>query len=370
MFFFYIIDACFNLKENKRNIVFFLFFLTLSFLGIIIVDSMIFSVANKAEDELKVHNENTVTINFSKPIYKETIVNTFNYENIGLSFYKNLFLSVSGYPSKENQKQVYGVDEYFLSSLGVSPHEDFKGNVVIVDEREEYANNKQVFIGGIPFSIIGVKKIKKTDFLDSLGLNNGALEYKYLIPIETAFRLSLNEKINKVNIIFNDKISNHTIGKIKGDLDKVSNISYSITTFLDVKKTIDNVIERFGLLTNVIYIILNLLSVFFITSICKRNFQLRAKEFSLKIIHGIKSYRILIVVIIETIIVALSGAIFSVILAMLAIDVLSYILGVSLSLRMSMVVISFFVIFINSIFSNVIYGFLFFKKNPIEIIRW
>lgn len=370
VFLYYVLDACFNVRENKRTIMFFLFFLTLSFIGVVIVDSMIFSVSKKAESELKVNNENTITISFSKPINKDVIVDLFREDDVVLSFYKSMFLSVSNYPNSNIQKQVHGVDEYFFSDDEVEKKINFDGNVVIIDESEKIDNDKQVFIGSIPFYIVGTKKVKKTDFLDSLGLGNSAISYKYLIPINTAFKLSLNNNINKVDVVFNKKISNNDIVKVKGNIDKIKGVSYSITTFLDVKKTIDNVISRFNLLTNAIYVILNLLSIFFISSICKRNFHLRAKEFSLKIIHGIKPNKILTIVIIETIIIAICGFVLSVIFSMLAIYIISYFLDVDLDLRISMLAISFFIIFISSVFFNVIYGILFFKKNPVDIIRW
>lgn len=60
----YCIEAFCNLIENKRNTIVFFVFLTLSFTGIITVDSLIFSVSQKAESELKISGDNTVTVKF------------------------------------------------------------------------------------------------------------------------------------------------------------------------------------------------------------------------------------------------------------------------------------------------------------------
>ncbi|HFG3530887.1 TPA: permease, partial [Escherichia coli] len=48
----YINDALLNIYENKKQMLSFVVFLTLSFIGIIITDSLIFSVSKKAEEEL------------------------------------------------------------------------------------------------------------------------------------------------------------------------------------------------------------------------------------------------------------------------------------------------------------------------------
>ncbi|HAH9765604.1 TPA: permease, partial [Escherichia coli] len=67
----YINDALLNIYENKKQMLSFVVFLTLSFIGIIITDSLIFSVSKKAEEELKTYGDNIISIN----IYKQKNIN-------------------------------------------------------------------------------------------------------------------------------------------------------------------------------------------------------------------------------------------------------------------------------------------------------
>lgn len=46
----------------------FLFFISISFSGVIIVDSLIYSVSLKAEKELNIYGENAVNIKFTPPV--------------------------------------------------------------------------------------------------------------------------------------------------------------------------------------------------------------------------------------------------------------------------------------------------------------
>ncbi|MGN1788982.1 ABC transporter permease, partial [Yersinia enterocolitica] len=54
----YILEAIISLKENIRYTLTFIVFLSLSFLGVIITDSLIYSVSMQAEKELKSRGNN------------------------------------------------------------------------------------------------------------------------------------------------------------------------------------------------------------------------------------------------------------------------------------------------------------------------
>ena len=60
----YITEAILNLKENIKYTVTFILFLSLSFLGIVIIDSLIYSVSTQAEKELKTNGNNIMSIDF------------------------------------------------------------------------------------------------------------------------------------------------------------------------------------------------------------------------------------------------------------------------------------------------------------------
>ena len=68
MFLTYTSDALQNLYENRKNIILFVIFLVISFTGIIVTDSLIYSVSQKAESELNINGDNVITVNLQKPI--------------------------------------------------------------------------------------------------------------------------------------------------------------------------------------------------------------------------------------------------------------------------------------------------------------
>ena len=365
----YIQEAFLNLGENKKNIVFFLFFLILSFVGITIVDSMIYSVSSKAEEELNISGNNIVTINFYHGNSIDKIYNMFHGYPTVMSFYKKLFISVAENPYSENLEVVHGVDDVFLNKKNIKLDNAFKGNVVIVSESVGKDVGEQVFIGRIPFTIIAVLNNKKTDFLESLGVSVRSGEVKYIIPIHKAFSLSLSQDVNGVDFILHNEVTQRDILSIKNILLNGGVSKFSVVSFLDAKKTVNNVMGRFHYLINIIYVILNLSASLSIVTVCKRNFHLRSTEFSLKIIHGIAKRDVLYVVTIEIVILSFIGVIVSILFSFLLIKILSIVIGLVLKVRVLSLFISFSILFFVCLFSSFYYGFLFFKRNPIEIIK-
>lgn len=366
---YYIQESILNLRENKKNIVFFLFFLVLSFVGIAVVDSMIYSVSSKAEEELNISGNNIITINFFQGNGIDKIYKIFHNYPAVMSFHKKLFISVADNPYSENLEVVHGVDDLFLNKKNIKLDKAFKGNVVVISESVGKTIGEQVFIGEIPFTIIGIVNNKKTDFLESLGVSVRAGDVKYMIPIHKAFSLSLSQEINGVDFILHNDVTQENISAIKKILLSGGVSSFSVVSFLDAKKTVSNVMGRFHYLINIIYIILNLSASLSIVTVCKRNFHLRSTEFSLKIIHGIAKQDVLYVVTLEIIILSFFGVVISMLFSFFLIKFLSVVIGLELKIRVLSLFVSFCVLFFICLFSSFYYGFIFFKKNPIDIIK-
>lgn len=74
----------------------FLFFISISFSGVIIVDSLIYSVSLKAEKELNIYGENVIHIKFSPPVDQGRIDVALrkHYKNISFSRDYIFFLGV------------------------------------------------------------------------------------------------------------------------------------------------------------------------------------------------------------------------------------------------------------------------------------
>lgn len=73
MFIICICDAFLNLYENRKSFIVFTIFLIISFTGIIMTDSLIYSVSQRAESELKIQGDNVITIDFRTPVTIEKV---------------------------------------------------------------------------------------------------------------------------------------------------------------------------------------------------------------------------------------------------------------------------------------------------------
>ncbi|HBL7839603.1 TPA: permease, partial [Escherichia coli] len=107
----YIIEALLNIIENKKQNIAFLIFLLLSFIGIIITDSLIYSVSLKAEEELKVHNDKVVSVKIHQVRIPEDIIKRFSIISDNISFSKHTFLYVGDTPFSGKPLSVIGIDK-------------------------------------------------------------------------------------------------------------------------------------------------------------------------------------------------------------------------------------------------------------------
>ncbi|STL63758.1 permease [Escherichia coli] len=65
--YYYLTEALLNIFENKKQNLAFMLFLSLSFVGIIITDSLIYSVSLKAENELQVYGDKVMHVKLNQP---------------------------------------------------------------------------------------------------------------------------------------------------------------------------------------------------------------------------------------------------------------------------------------------------------------
>ncbi|EFD0823673.1 dispersin export ABC transporter permease subunit AatP, partial [Escherichia coli] len=187
---YYLKEALLNIIENRRQNFAFLVFLSLSFIGIIITDSLIYSVSLKAEEELKVHSDKVIFVKLYRPKTVGYITEKFITVSKVLSFSKNAFLYVSDTPFSGELFSVSGIDKLGLNTeYSGDLNDKYNGNVAIVNESSPFFSKKQIFINGVPFKIIGVRLNSKTDFLDSLGLKANQSDEHIFIPLETMFKM-------------------------------------------------------------------------------------------------------------------------------------------------------------------------------------
>ncbi|HBL8814442.1 TPA: permease, partial [Escherichia coli] len=324
-------DALQNLHENKKSILLFVIFLVMSFTGIIVTDSLIYSVSQKAESELNINGDNIITVNLQKPVRLAMVKTIFSSANFKTSASRKNYFKVGYSPFTENSEAITGVENNIIERWGESIKSKFHGNVVIainIPVKENY-----IFIAGIPFFVIHSTTEKPTDFLDSLGLSSGNNRGSYIIPLDTMFRLTLDNHIDKIELIKNKEINNNDINLVKAELNNYEIKNYSVTSFLDAKEAVHNVLERFSILTNSIYGLLTLMSLVIVHTVCKRNYQLRCTEFALKVIHGIKIKTIIYTVMIETFITTMFSALLSISVSSFILNSLSSIVKADIHFR-------------------------------------
>ncbi|HBA7796425.1 TPA: hypothetical protein J1Z43_004613, partial [Escherichia coli] len=181
----YLYEACQNLLENKRNIVVILIFFVLSFSGIAVTDSLIYSTAKKAEMELSLSGSNIATVDFNTKVSEKKIDTIFYGEPYLISKSKKVPFYTGTSPFSNEVKIILGTDKIKLSNYGLENVFQFENNMMIVTEGETKGNSKTFFLNGLPFNVVGELKNKKTDFLDSLGLSSFSDKFNYIIPIDT-----------------------------------------------------------------------------------------------------------------------------------------------------------------------------------------
>lgn len=362
----YISNAILNLKENKLNSFFFISFLAFGLAGIIIIDSLTYSVSKKAESELKISGDNVITIKFYSPVDENKIKKIFDGRGYTLSFTKNIFLSDG--VSSGSSVVVTGVDSLNKEINGVEQNK-FVGDVVVVNNDRINNFSKIVYLGGVPFRVVGEVKKTKTEFLDSLGISRVNNASNYIIPIDTSMRFALDRMINSVSIIFSTTVDNNSINEVERKLKDNGMVSFNVISYLNAQHAVSAVFERFNILTNTIYIILNLSTIVIMVILCKRSFQLRTTEFALKVIHGISIKSIVKIVTIETLIVMTLSIFSAFILSLLIMLIMSNVMTIDLMIRFRMLYISVVTLTLLCFMLNVRYGKVFFTKNPIDVIH-
>ncbi|EBW7049987.1 hypothetical protein BJH44_004885 [Salmonella enterica subsp. enterica serovar Bredeney] len=365
----YISEAFQNILENKRSIVIFLFFLIMGFSGITVTDSLIYSTSNKAEQELSLNGYNIITVEFDEKVSEKKIDEIFHNAEYFISKSKKVFFTVGVTPYNDDMKIVMGVDKIKLSVRGISVSEPFENNVILYSDNQHYNNAEMFFLDGLPFKPAGKIQKKKTEFLDSLGLDSFRDNVNYIVPLETIFRLTLDDSIDIIDIVKSNEITTYDIEHVKNLLLKQNIGKFSIHSVLDAKLVVDGVLKRFSLLTNSIYTLLTVMMVIIITMVCRKTFQSRSTEFALKLIHGIDKTVIIRTVIIELMIIILGGLFLSILLTMILSYVLSLYLGLTLLFRVGMILLSFLLVMLASYISGIYTGICFFKENPVKLIK-
>ncbi|MES4210962.1 FtsX-like permease family protein [Escherichia coli] len=368
--YYYLTEALLNIFENKKQNLAFMLFLSLSFVGIIITDSLIYSVSLKAENELQVYGDKVMHVKLNQPKTTEKIMRIFETISNDISFSKQSFFYVGSSPFSGDSLPVTGIDELGLGMSNIKFLDDkFYGNVAIVNDIGIFGKSKQVFINGIPFKIIGVIYTSNTDFLDSLGLSSNLYNEQIYVPLKTMFRLKMSNEIDSFKLLLNKNITFESINEVREILYNNKIRDFNIITSLNAKETVERVLKRFSLLTNSVYIILTFSAVVTCFMLSKRNFYSRSTEIALKIIHGVKQGEIILMVLTESFIILFICLVLSISSGYTAMYVITKILDVDISRRMTMITISLSTILMAFIISNVIFGKLFFNMNPVNVIK-
>lgn len=365
----YVTEAIQNIIENKRNILLFLVFLIISFCGIAITDSLIYSTSKKAEQELSLNGYNIITIDFHEKVSEKIIDKLFCDDDYSLAKTKNMMFTIGVSPYSDDVKMVMGTDKTKIIASRIDITKPFENNVILYSNEQYQKHPKYIFLNGLPFKPIGKIEKKKTEFLDSLGLSSVGDNINYIIPLKTMFRLTLDDYIDSIDLIKKNDIKNNDIEHIKYKLFSKNIVKFSINSVLDAKLAVDRVLDRFGVLTNSIYTLLTIMMLIIIIMICRKTFQSRSTEFALKIIHGIDKAVIIRTVIIELMIITVLGLTAATLLTIMATYLLSSFLGLELLFRPVMILLSFMLVVFASYVSGVHAGNYFFKQNPVELIK-
>lgn len=103
--------------------------------------------------------------------------------------------------------------------------------------------------------------------------------------------------------------------------------------------------------------------------LCKRTFSSRSTEFALKIIHGIKQNSIILVVIIESMITLVICLFNSLVASYFIMLWMSQMLSTDIKIRVVMISLSLSGVLLIFLCSNIFFGKLFFRINPIYLIK-
>ena len=340
--------------------------MSLSLAGIIITDSLIFSSSTAAQKELEIKGDNTITIRFDTPQKYEIIKELKEIEGVtNVQAEKKIYMEVGSNPFSTRINLVVGIEQGIGSIFFVNN----KNNEVIINKFHDDINYKYLYLNGIPYEIVGKTKKQKTDFLDSLGISSGTKNVALYIPIGVAFRHSLDNKIDAASLFFDSKVKQGKIDLVTKLIINKGIKNFTTYSYIDAKRIVDNVLDRFSLLTNTIYCLLSITAIIITTAMCKRNFQYRSTEFAIKIIHGISPKQISKITLIESLLITSSTVLVSSLLSSLALYLLSSLLKVDVMIRFNILSISIIFISFSALIANIYMGWLLYKKNPLLLIK-
>ncbi|CAM7132314.1 TPA: ABC transporter permease [Escherichia coli] len=359
-----------NIKENKSMMYLYLFVLILSFTGVIITDSLINSVAKTAQSELRDEGNSIITINFHIPKSRYQMAVVLSQMEIkDMVFSKKFFFQVGETPYTTQLKKITGIESKDVLFGGIVSKFWIKEKNSVAIRNNNLFNKRIIYINGIPFKAYNIAAKRKTTFLDSLGLNSLQEDSDFFIPLETALRLTLSNEIDSVKLILKKEVDSFYLLQLNDLLKKNGVDDYSIISFIDAKKAVDNVLNRFSLLTNIMYFFLTVTSVITAKSMSKKMFQYRSTEFALKILNGINGKIVCFVILIESIIVALLSLLISLVVSFGILVTVSNIISVKLMMRYDVLTLSVFVIVFFLCVYNIRLSYSLFSKDLSILIK-
>ena len=191
----------------------------------------------------------------------------------------------------------------------------------------------------------------------------------FFIPLETALRLSLSNEIDSVKLLLKKEADDSVLLQLRELLKKNGVNDYSVISFIDAKKIVDNVLDRFSLLTNIMYFFLTVTSVITAKSMSKKMFQYRSTEFALKILNGINGKIVCFVILMESIIVALFSLLMSLLVSFFTLITVSNIISVKLIMRYDVLGMSVFIIVFFLCVYNIRLSYSLFSKDLSILIK-
>ncbi len=370
LFFLILKESLHNIQENKNMMYLYLFVLILSFTGVIITDSLINSVAKTAQSELRDEGDSIITINFHMPKSRYQMAVILSQMEIrDMLFRKKTFFQVGENPYATQLKKITGVESKDMLFDGMISDFGIREKDSVAIRGNNFLKKKVVYINGIPFKTYNIAAKRKTTFLDSLGLNSLQEDGDFFIPLETALRLSLSNEIDSVKLVLKKEVDASYLLQLNELLKKNGVDDYSIISFIDAKKVVDNVLNRFSLLTNIMYFFLTITSVITAKSMSKKMFQYRSTEFALKILNGINGKIVCFVIFTESIVVALFSLLMSLLVSFGILVTVSNIISVKLMMRYDVLALSVFVIVFFLCVYNIRLSYSLFSKDLSILIK-
>lgn len=370
LFFLILKESLHNIQENKNMMYLYLFVLILSFTGVIITDSLINSVAKTAQSELRDEGDSIITINFHMPKSRYQMAVILSQMEIrDMLFRKKTFFQVGENPYATQLKKITGVESKDMLFDGMISEFGIREKDSVAIRGNNFLKKNVVYINGIPFKTYNIAAKRKTTFLDSLGLNSLQEDGDFFIPLETALRLSLSNEIDSVKLVLKKEVDASYLLQLNELLKKNGVDDYSIISFIDAKKVVDNVLNRFSLLTNIMYFFLTITSVITAKSMSKKMFQYRSTEFALKILNGINGKIVCFVIFTESIVVALFSLLMSLLVSFGILVTVSDIISVKLMMRYDVLALSVFVIVFFLCVYNIRLSYSLFSKDLSILIK-